>query len=232
MSITTLDKLGQRRGAAVLLEVLRSEGVRYIFGNPGTTELPLIDALVDAPDISYVWALQEASAVAMADGYAQAAGRTGVLNLHTAGGLGHGLGNLLNAGVSGTPLVVTAGQQDSRHTLTDPLLFGDLVSIATPAVKWAKEIARADQIPTLVRRAFHDCNAAPTGPVFLWLPMDVMEEMTAIDIGKISAIDRSSVAGSLDRLAEYLAASPCIRCHEKRSFWLRRRSVRNQIRFT
>jgi benzoylformate decarboxylase len=208
MSITTLDKLGQRRGAAVLLEVLRSEGVRYIFGNPGTTELPLIDALVDAPDISYVWALQEASAVAMADGYAQAAGRTGVLNLHTAGGLGHGLGNLLNAGVSGTPLVVTAGQQDTRHTLTDPLLFGDLVSIATPAVKWAKEIARADQIPTLVRRAFHDCNAAPTGPVFLSLPMDIMEEMTAIDIGEVSVIDRSSVAGSLDRLAEYLAAIP------------------------
>jgi benzoylformate decarboxylase len=208
MSITTLDKLGQRRGAAVLLEVLRSEGVRYIFGNPGTTELPLIDALVDAPDISYVWALQEASAVAMADGYAQAAGRPGVLNLHTAGGLGHGLGNLLNASVSGTPLVVTAGQQDSRHTLTDPLLFGDLVSIATPAVKWAKEIARVDQIPTLVRRAFHDCNAAPTGPVFLSLPLDIMEEMTAIDIGEVSVIDRSSVAGSLDRLAEYLAAIP------------------------
>jgi benzoylformate decarboxylase len=208
MSITTLDKLGRRRGAAVLLEVLRSEGARFIFGNPGTTELPLIDALVEAPDISYVWALQEASAVAMADGYAQAAGRPGVLNLHTAGGLGHGLGNLLNASVSGTPLVVTAGQQDSRHTLTDPLLFGDLVSIATLAVKWAKEIARVDQIPTLVRRAFHDCNAAPTGPVFLSLPMDIMEEMTAIDIGEVSVIDRSSVAGSLDRLAEYLAAIP------------------------
>jgi benzoylformate decarboxylase len=208
MSITVLDKVSHRRGAAVLLEVLRSEGARYIFGNPGTTELPLIDALVDAPDISYVWALQEASAVAMADGYAQAAGRPGVLNLHTAGGLGHGLGNLLNASVSGTPLVVTAGQQDSRHTLTDPLLFGDLVSIAAPAVKWAKEIARADQIPTLVRRAFHDCNAAPTGPVFLSLPMDVMEEMTAVDIGEVSTIDRSSVAGSLDRLAEYLAAVP------------------------
>jgi benzoylformate decarboxylase len=70
----------------------------------------------------------------MADGYAQAACRPGVLNLHTAGGLGHGLGNLLNVNVSGTPLVVTAGQQDSRHVLTDPLLYGDLVSIATPAV--------------------------------------------------------------------------------------------------
>jgi benzoylformate decarboxylase len=117
------NKRNQRRGAAVFLEVLRSEGARYVFGNPGTTELPLIDALIDAPDIRYILALQEASAVAMADGYAQAASRPGVLNLHTAGGLGHGLGNLLNAHVSGTPLVVTAGQQDSRHTLTDDAIF-------------------------------------------------------------------------------------------------------------
>jgi benzoylformate decarboxylase len=198
----------QRRGAAVLLEVLRSEGTRYVFGNPGTTELPLIDALVDTPDIQYVLALQEASAVAMADGYAQAACRPGVLNLHTTGGLGHGLGNLLNAHVSGTPLVVTAGQQDSRHTLTDPLLYGDLVSIATPAVKWAQEVTHPDQIPILVRRAFHDCQTTPTGPVFLSLPMDVMEEMTAVDIGEVSIIDRAAVAGSLDRLADYLAAIP------------------------
>jgi len=110
MSITTLDNLAPRRGSAVLLEVLRSEGARYIFGNPGTTELPLIDALVDTPDIHYVLAL-EASAVAMADGYAQASCRPAVLNLHTADGLGHGYGNLLNASISGTPLVVTAGNR-------------------------------------------------------------------------------------------------------------------------
>jgi benzoylformate decarboxylase len=208
MSAENWNNRNQRRGAAALLEVLRSEGARYVFGNPGTTELPLIDALVDAPDIHYVLALQEASAVAMADGYAQAACRPGVLNLHTTGGLGHGLGNLLNAHVSGTPLVVTAGQQDSRHTLTDPLLYGDLVSIATPAVKWAQEVTHPDQIPILVRRAFHDCQTAPTGPVFLSLPMDIMEEMTAVDIGEVSTIDRAAVAGSLDRLAEYLAAIP------------------------
>jgi benzoylformate decarboxylase len=208
MSAENWNNRNQRRGAAVLLEVLRSEGARYVFGNPGTTELPLIDALVDAPDIRYILALQEASAVAMADGYAQAACRPGVLNLHTAGGLGHGLGNLLNAHVSGTPLVVTAGQQDSRHTLTDPLLYGDLVSIATPAVKWAQEVTHPDQIPILVRRAFHDCQTAPTGPVFLSLPMDIMEEMTAVDIGEVSTIDRAAVAGSLDHLAEYLVAIP------------------------
>jgi benzoylformate decarboxylase len=208
MSTATAAKRNKRRGAEVLLEVLRSEGAQYVFGNPGTTELPLIDALVDATDISYVLALQEASAVAMADGYAQAARRPGVLNLHTAGGLGHGFGNLLNACVSGTPLVVTAGQQDSRHALTDPLLYGDLVSIATPAVKWAREVTHPDQIPILVRRAFHDCQTAPTGPVFLSLPMDVMEEMTTVDIGEVSTIDRAAVAGSLNRLAEYLAAIP------------------------
>ena len=148
----------------MLLEVLRSEGVRYIFGNPGTTELALMDALTGAPDLGYIWGLQEASVVAMADGYAQASGKPGFVNLHTAGGLGHGMGALINAQVSNTPLVVTAGQQDMRHNLTDPLLFGDLVKIAGPAVKWAHEVIHPDQLPVLVRRAFHDCTAGPERP--------------------------------------------------------------------
>lgn len=205
-SIRAVKDLPARRGASVLLEVLQSEGVSYIFGNPGTTELPLMDALVDTPDIRYILALQEASAVAMADGYAQASRKPGFLNLHTAGGLGHGMGNLLNASVSQTPLVVTAGQQDSRHTITDPLLFGDLVQLARPAVKWAQEVMNADQLPILVRRAFHDSQAAPSGPVFLSLPMDVMEEMSTVSIDKPSLIERRSVAGSLDQLATRLAA--------------------------
>jgi len=201
-----VDSVDARRGADVLLEILSSEGVDYIFGNPGTTELPLMDALLNAPAIKYVLALQEATAVAMADGYAQAARRPAFLNLHTAGGLGHGMGNLLNASVSQTPLVVTAGQQDSRHTVTDPLLFGELVRIAEPAVKWAREVTTADQLPILVRRAFHDANAAPTGPVFLSLPMDVMEEFSTIGIAGRSQIDRKAVAGSLPELARHLAA--------------------------
>ncbi|HLY90997.1 MAG TPA: thiamine pyrophosphate-binding protein [Acetobacteraceae bacterium] len=204
--IIPLRSANARRGAAVLLEVLESEGVEYIFGNPGTTELPLMDALLRAPALKYILALQEASAVAMADGYAQAARRPAFLNLHTAGGLGHGMGNLLNAAVSRTPLVVTAGQQDSRHTVTDPLLFGDLVRIAEPAVKWAREVTAAEQLPVLVRRAFHDANAAPTGPVFLSFPMDVMEEMSSVDIAKQSVIDRGAIAGSLATLAKELAS--------------------------
>src|ERR1700761_2672134 len=203
--ITAAGSVPARRGANVLLEILESEGVEYIFGNPGTTELALIDALLGSP-IHYVLALQEAGVVAMADGYAQACGKPGFINLHTAGGLGHGMGNLLNASVSQTPLVVTAGQQDSRHTITDPLLFGDLVRLAQPTVKWAQEGLHADQLPVLVPRAFNDACAAPTGPVFLSLPMDVMEEISAVGIDKPSRIERRSVAGSLDELAQELAA--------------------------
>ncbi|MEE7506648.1 thiamine pyrophosphate-binding protein [Methylobacterium sp. C33D] len=206
MPIETVETAGRRRGADLLVEVLRSEGVRYIFGNPGTTELPLIDALTEAPDIAYILALQEATAVAMADGYAQGARRPAFLNLHTAGGLGHAMGGLVNSQVSGTPLVVTAGQQDLRHALTDPLLMGDLVAIADPVMKWAREVTSPDQIPILLRRAFHDAGAAPSGPVFLSLPMDVMEAMSAVPAGETSTIDQRAVAGSLDRLAEKLAA--------------------------
>ena len=204
--INKLNQVEPRRGGKLLLELLESEGVEYVFGNPGTTELPFIDALIDSPMVKYIWGLQEASVVAMADGYAQASGRPGFVNLHTAGGLGHGLGNLLNASVSGTPLVVTAGQQDSRHSITDPLLFGDLTQIASPAVKWAQEVHSAAQLPILIRRGFEDCAAAQSGPVFLSLPMDVMEEMTTIPVPPHSNIDRRPVAGSLDLLADELAA--------------------------
>ncbi len=205
-AINKTAQVSPRRGGKLLLELLESEGVEYVFGNPGTTELPFIDALINSPTVKYIWGLQEASVVAMADGYAQASGRPGFVNLHTAGGLGHGLGNLLNASVSGTPLVVTAGQQDSRHSITDPLLFGDLTQIASPAVKWAQEVHSAAQLPILIRRAFEDCAAAQSGPVFLSLPMDVMEEMTTIPIPPRSHVDRRPIAGSLDLLADELAA--------------------------
>jgi len=200
-----MKSASRRNGARILLESLVSEGVEYIFGNPGTTELPLIDALIDTPRIKYIWGLQEASVVAMADGYAQASGKPGFVNLHTAGGLGHGLGNLLNARTSGTPLVVTAGQQDSRHAITDPLLLGDLVAIAAPAAKWAREITTPEQIPILIRRAFQDSMAPPAGPVFLSLPMDVMEAQSEVEVPALSHVDRRPVAGSLPELAAELA---------------------------
>lgn len=205
-AVEPLDQVAPRSGAAVMLEVLRSEGVRFVFGNPGTTEIPLIGAVADAPDISYVLGLQEACVVAMADGYAQASGRPGFVNLHAAGGLGNAIGGLIHAQVSNTPLVITAGQPDQRHGFTDSLLSGNLVSIAGPVVKWAREITLPDQIPILLRRAFHDSIAAPAGPTFLSLPVDVMESMTTVPAGTVSRIERAAVAGSLEELADALAA--------------------------
>ena len=201
-SIKQVKDCSGRNGADVLLEVLESQGIEYIFGNPGTTELPLIDAMLRHQSVQYVFALQEASAVAMADGYAQATRKPGFINLHTAGGLGHGMGNLINAKVAQTPLVVTAGQQDLRHTLTDPLLYDDLVSIARPNVKWAQEVTNASQLPVLLRRAFNDADAAPKGPVFLSLPMDVMEQKCDVSMPKQSLISHRYTAGSLDILAK------------------------------
>src|SRR3954454_8031410 len=142
--MATVMRMPQARD--VFLEVLASEGVTHVFGNPGTTELPFIDALAGQTGIEYVLALQEASAVAMADGYAQVTHRPAFLNLHTSAGLGNAIGNLTNARANGTPLVVTAGQQDRRHRHHDPLLAGDLVGLAGPVSKWAHEVNTLDEI--------------------------------------------------------------------------------------
>src|SRR3954469_11145051 len=141
------------RGAEALLRMLADAGVRYLFGNPGSTELPLMDALVDEPRIRYILGLQEVPVMAMADGYAQASRHLGVVNLHTACGLGHGMGILYNAHRAGTPLLVTAGQQDRRLKFEEPILVADMVSVARPWTKWAAEIERVEDVPAAVRRA-------------------------------------------------------------------------------
>src|SRR3982074_1960104 len=127
------------RGAEILLEILRSEGIKFIFGNPGTTELPLIDALVVNPDFRYVWGLQEATAVGMADGYAQASGPPTLLFPPTSGSLGHGMGAIMNAKIARAPMVVTAGQQALSLTLARPMPARYDVSRASPIAKWCFE---------------------------------------------------------------------------------------------
>src|SRR5205814_6409392 len=138
-------EMGERRTRDVFLEVLESEGVSHVFGNPGTTELPFIDALAGQTSIEYVLALQEASAVGMADGYAQVTRRPAFLNLHTSAGLGNAIGNLTNARANGTPLVVTAGNADRRHLIADPLLSGDLVGLARGVSKWGHEVRHPEE---------------------------------------------------------------------------------------
>ena len=191
-------------GREVLLDVLRTEGVTHIFGNPGSTELPFIDALAEADDLHYVLGLQEATVVGMADGYAQATGRPAFLNLHTSAGLGNAIGNLTNARANRTPLVVTAGQQDYRHIAADPLLSGPLVELAGGAVKWGHEVRTAGELGTIVRRAFHDAAHAPAGPVFASLPMDLLDQEVPDGAPPASTIVREAVAGGLEDLAELL----------------------------
>ena len=192
---------------AALMEVLRTEGVDRIFGNPGTSELPLMDELVDVKDIHYVLALQEASAVAMADGYARGTGRPAFVNLHIAAGLANGLANVLNARRSHTPLVVTAGQQDRRHLVQDPMLSGDLVAMAGSICKMSVEVDRADDLATVVRRAFLAAQAPPTGPVFVSIPMDLLEEAVDVDVPERSLVRRDAVAGGVEEAAASLATA-------------------------
>jgi benzoylformate decarboxylase len=175
-----------RRASDVLLDILRDEGISHIFGNPGSTKMPLMDALVDAPDITYVLGLQEATAVGMADGWALTSGKTGFVNLHAMGGLGNAMGVLVASKASETPLVVTAGQQDTRHLMTEPWLSGDLVALAAPVTKWAKEVRRGEDLGAALRRAFEIARTPPCGPVFLSLPMDV--QLPALGDGGLAGI--------------------------------------------
>src|SRR5215470_10921626 len=196
------------RVAAVLMEILRASGVRHLFGNPGTTELPFLDALPDS-DLEYVVALQEATAVAAADGYAQASGQVGVVNVHVAPGVANGLSILHNAARSKTPLLVTAGQQDTRFLLHDPILSGDLVQLTEQFTKWSYEVRRADEAPSALRRALKLALTPPTGPVFLSLPMDLMMEAVD-DTGEAASVLAARArpeAAAVERAASVLAAA-------------------------
>ena len=198
-------------GKHLLLDLLRSEGVEFIFGNPGTTELPLMDALVVEPDadkpIRYILGLNEIVVLGMADGYAQATGRLAVANLHAAPGLGNAMGMLYNAARAGAPILVTAGQQDTGFALTEPLLWDDLATLARPLVKWSHEVGRLADLPRAVRRAAKVALTAPTGPVFLSIPGDVLTDSADVDpmaptrIGPRIVADTAAIAAAADLIA-------------------------------
>jgi benzoylformate decarboxylase len=168
------------RGRQVFMDSLLAHEVDCIFGNPGTTESPLLDSLIDYPQIDYYVALHEGVAVCAANFYAQASKKTGLANLHVAPGLGNAIGMMYGALKASAPVIVTAGQQDTRMRLRDPLLSHDLVAMAAPVTKWSAEPQSADEMAPLMRRAFKIANEPPAGPVFVALPIDVMEQETEI----------------------------------------------------
>lgn len=172
------------RGRQVLLETLLNHGVDRIFGNPGTTESPLLDSLLDYPQLQYIVHLHEGVATGAANFYAQASGKTAFVNLHVAPGLGNAIGAIYSALKNNSPMVVTAGQQDTRLRLRDPVLGHDLAAMAAPVTKWSVQVERADEIGPILQRAFKIANEAPAGPVFVALPIDVMEQETGVPAGK------------------------------------------------
>ncbi|MEO8718743.1 MAG: thiamine pyrophosphate-binding protein, partial [Burkholderiales bacterium] len=176
-------------GRSAFLRLLVEEGVTHLFGNPGTTELPIMEVLPDFPQLRYVLGLHESVVVAMADGYARASNRLSAANVHVAPGLGNAMGALYNAQFSGSPIILTAGQQEQGHGLTEPLLYAPLVPVATPFVKWAVEATRVEDLPRIVRRAAKVALTPPTGPVFISLPGDVLEQQAEIDMGAPTRID-------------------------------------------
>ena len=169
-------------GKRAFLELLKQEGVEILFGNPGTTELPLMDALAVENELRYVLALQEASVIGMADGYAQASGKLAVVNLHVTPGLGNAMGMLYDAQKAGSPILVTAGQHDQDFNTTEPILWADLPPIARPLVKWSAEVHRLADLPRLLHRAAKTALAPPSGPVFLSLPGDILKAEGEIDL--------------------------------------------------
>lgn len=196
-------------GVRAFLQLLADAGVTHIFGNPGTTELPLNDAMVGDERFQYILGLQEVPVMAMADGYAMASRKLGVVNLHISCGLGNAMGMLYNAFREGTPLLVTAGQQDSRLKFQEPILYGDMVSVARPWTKWAIEVERLEDLPRAMHRAVQLALTPPTGPVFLSLPMDLQMAEADLDLtpcGVVSHRIRPPLA-ALQQAAEVLAGA-------------------------
>jgi benzoylformate decarboxylase len=176
-------------GRSAFLSLLKDEGITHLFGNPGTTELPIMHALKDHPDLTYVMAMQESLVVAIADGFSRASGRLVACNVHVAPGLGNAMGSLYNAQFTGTPMILTAGQQEQGHGLMEPLLYGPLVRMAEPLVKWAVEVTRLEDLPRTVRRAAKVATTPPTGPVFISLPGDILNSEAGIGLGRSTRVD-------------------------------------------
>ena len=162
-----------------VMNLWRELGMTTIFGNPGSTELPLFR---DFPaDFRYVLGLQESIVVGMADGYAQATGNAAVVNLHSAAGVGHAMGNIFTAYRNRTPLVITAGQQARSILPYEPFLFADEpAELPKPYVKWATQPARAEDVPAALARAYYLAMQEPCGPTFVSIPVDDWDRTTDI----------------------------------------------------
>jgi benzoylformate decarboxylase len=192
-------------------EILRTHGITTIFGNPGSNELPMLSGMPD--DFRYILALQEGAAIGMADGYARAAGKPSLVNLHAAAGTGNAMGNLVNTQAGHVPVVITSGQQARQYTELKAYLTNvDAPRLVEPLVKWSHEPARPQDAPQSLSNAILQAAAAPPGPVYLSLPLDDWDQdadASALGHLKSRVVDGNPVVPeeALGRLRDRLASA-------------------------
>src|SRR3954454_415439 len=178
-----------KTGRFAILEQLLEDGITTMFGNPGTVEQGFLDALASYPEMRYVTTLQETVAVAMADGYARATQRPTLVQLHSGVGLGNGIGMMYQAKRGGAPLVVIAGESGVRYDSMDAQMAADLVSMARPVTKWSTRVVDPTSTLRVLRKAIKIAATPPTGPVFVALPMDVLDAELTEDVVPTSIPD-------------------------------------------
>ncbi|MFD8979254.1 thiamine pyrophosphate-binding protein [Streptomyces sp. NPDC059564] len=196
-------------GRERLIEQFKADGLKVMFGNPGTVEQGFLDAVDAAADFSYVLALQETVAAGIADGYARATGGAALLQLHSGVGLGNGIGMLYQSLRGHTPLVVVAGDAGVRYDAMDAQMASDLVAMARPVTKYATRVTDRHSVLRTIRRAVKIALTPPRGPVFVALPMDVLDELNSEPVlpTTVPLTDVAPSPASVGRAAELLAAA-------------------------
>ncbi len=195
-----------RTGAELVGDFVANFGIEYVFGNPGTTETTFLAALASS-DATYVLALNEPSAVGIAAGWSLATGKTAMVSLHTYPGLASGMFNLRNAYLSGIPLFVVNGTEDSRFLIHNPVLGGPNTQLAETATKYQYEVRSIDELTVALQRCWVQAGLQPTRPVFLSVPMDFMAGSTERITFKSTVVYDDVASASLTAVAAALRSS-------------------------
>jgi len=198
-----------KTGRFAMIEQFMADGVTYMFGNPGTVEQGFLDSLSEYPDLEYILALQEAVVVGIADGYARASRKPTIVQLHSGVGLGNGIGMMYQAKRGHAPLVVIAGESGVRYDAMEAQMWADLVDMAAPVTKWSTRVVDPGSLLRVLRRAMKEAATPPMGPVFVSLPMDVLDAPNDEEIVRTSFLETRSVAprGEIDRAAKHLVGA-------------------------
>ena len=193
-------------GKHALLQMFVAEGVNYVFGNPGTSETPMMTILPEYKDLNYILVLQEGVAVGMAEGYGRSTGTVPLVSLHIDNGMANGLSLMIDQLRSGTPMVMTAGNKDIRKLGSGR---SDLAELARPFAKWSAEITHAGQVPSVIRRAFQEAKTSPTGPVFVGMSANAFDDVADVNIQPSTDVVQNSSTdpNTLEEVCDLLSTS-------------------------